>query len=109
MKKFAKILSLLLAIACLAAVLCACGDGKPGGTEGNEKYKFTKYENTKLATADLLAGNIDVICLPTNEAANYRAEEVLPDTDFDNFLKLDLRVGTVLACERVPKMKKLLK
>ena len=44
-----------------------------------------------------------------NEAANYRAEEVLPDTDFDNFLKLDLRVGTVLACERVPKMKKLLK
>jgi methionyl-tRNA synthetase len=44
-----------------------------------------------------------------NEAANYRAEEILPDTDFDNFLKLDLRVGTVLECERVPKMKKLLK
>ena len=44
-----------------------------------------------------------------NEAANYRAEEILPDTDFDNFMKLDLRVGTVLECERVPKMKKLLK
>ena len=44
-----------------------------------------------------------------NEAANYRAEEILPDTDFDNFMKLDLRIGTVLECERVPKMKKLLK
>ena len=43
-----------------------------GGVNGNEKYAFTKYENTKLATADLLVGNIDVICLPTNEAANYR-------------------------------------
>jgi len=44
-----------------------------------------------------------------NQAANYRAEEILPDTNFENFEKLDLRVGTVLACERVPKMKKLLK
>jgi len=43
-----------------------------GGANGNEKYAFTKYENTKLATADLLVGKIDVICLPTNEAANYR-------------------------------------
>ena len=28
---------------------------------------------------------------------------------FDDFMKLDIRVGTVLSCERVPKMKKLLK
>lgn len=37
----------------------------------SEKYTFTSYQNTKLATADLLAGNVDVICLPTDEAANY--------------------------------------
>ena len=42
-----------------------------GGVEGNETYTFKQYENTNLAKADLLAGNIDVICLPTNEAAVY--------------------------------------
>ena len=29
--------------------------------------------------------------------------------DFETFERLDIRVGTVKACERVPKMKKLLK
>lgn len=42
-----------------------------GGTEGNEKYSFTRYENPNLATADLAAGKIDVICMPTNDAATY--------------------------------------
>ena len=42
-----------------------------GGVEGNKTYTFKQYENTNLAKADLLAGNIDVICLPTNEAAVY--------------------------------------
>lgn len=43
-----------------------------GGLEnGNEKYSFTKYADTKAAQADLTAGKIDVICLPTNEAAVY--------------------------------------
>ena len=42
-----------------------------GGIEGNDKYKFTKYADTKLAKADLAAGKIDIICLPTNEAAAY--------------------------------------
>ena len=44
-----------------------------------------------------------------NEAAAYRANEVKADIDFSTFEKLDIRVGTVKACERVPKMKKLLK
>ena len=38
---------------------------------GNEKYSFTKYADTTAAKADLAAGKIDVICLPTNEAALY--------------------------------------
>lgn len=43
-----------------------------GGVEnGNEKYSFEKFTNTKMATAALTAGKIDVICLPTNEAADY--------------------------------------
>lgn len=43
-----------------------------GGLEnGNEKYSFKKYADTATAKADLAAGNIDLICLPTNEAAVY--------------------------------------
>lgn len=43
-----------------------------GGLEnGNEKYSFTKYADTTAAKADLAAGKIDIICLPTNEAAVY--------------------------------------
>ena len=44
-----------------------------------------------------------------NAAASYRAKEVKPVISFDAFEKLDIRVGTVLECEQVPKMKKLLK
>ncbi len=44
-----------------------------------------------------------------NEAANYKANPVKPTISFEDWEKLDIRVGTVLECERVPKMKKLLK
>ena len=43
-----------------------------GGLEnGNDKYSFTKYADTNAAKTDLAAGKIDIICLPTNEAAVY--------------------------------------
>jgi NitT/TauT family transport system substrate-binding protein len=43
-----------------------------GGLEnGNDKYSFTKYADTQAAKTDLAAGKIDIICLPTNEAAQY--------------------------------------
>ena len=46
-----------------------------GGLEnGNDKYSFTKYADTNAAKADLAAGNIDIICLPTNEAAMYQSK-----------------------------------
>ena len=44
-----------------------------------------------------------------NEEAAYRANPVRPDIAFEDFEKLDIRVGTVLSCERVPKADKLLK
>src|SRR5574344_1873519 len=37
------------------------------------------------------------------EAAAYRAEPVLPTIPFEDFEKLDIRVGTVLSCEKVKK------
>ena len=43
-----------------------------------------------------------------NEAANYKANPIRPECTFDDFLKLDLRVGTVLECAKVPKADKLL-
>ncbi|MBO4613095.1 MAG: methionine--tRNA ligase [Bacteroidaceae bacterium] len=44
-----------------------------------------------------------------NEAANYKATEVKKEVTFDDFEKLDIRVGTVLSCEKVKKSNKLLK
>ena len=44
-----------------------------------------------------------------NLAANAKANAIKETISFDDFQKLDIRVGTVLECERVPKMKKLLK
>ena len=40
-----------------------------GGINGNEKYQFIKYSDASLATADLVAGNVDMACIPTNTAA----------------------------------------
>ena len=44
-----------------------------------------------------------------NEKANHKANPIRETIDFADFEKLDIRVGTVTACERVPKMKKLLR
>ena len=43
-----------------------------------------------------------------NEAAAYKANPVRPECTFDDFLKLDMRVGSVLECTKVPKADKLL-
>ena len=43
-----------------------------------------------------------------NEAANYKANPVRPECTFDDFMKLDMRVGTVIECTKVPKADKLL-
>ena len=44
-----------------------------------------------------------------NEAANFKAEPVKKEVTYDDFEKLDIRVGTVLSCEKVKKSNKLLK
>ena len=44
-----------------------------------------------------------------NEAANFKAAGVKENIPFEDFEKLDIRVGTVLSCEKVKKSKKLLK
>lgn len=44
-----------------------------------------------------------------NEAAAWRPEPQAEDVDFDTFCRSDMRVGTVLECEKVPKADKLLR
>jgi methionyl-tRNA synthetase len=43
-----------------------------------------------------------------NEAAAYKAAPVKEKVSFEDFMKMDIRVGTVLDCQRVPKADKLL-
>ncbi len=44
-----------------------------------------------------------------NEAANYKAQPIKPVVSYDDFEKLDIRVGKIITCERIKKANKLLK
>jgi methionyl-tRNA synthetase len=77
-------------------------------------------EGHQLGKAELLFEKIDdetiqaqvdklLATKKANEAANYKANPIKPVIPFEDFEKLDIRVSTVLECEVVPKMKKLLK
>ncbi len=44
-----------------------------------------------------------------NELDNYQAKPVKQNIEFDDFAKMDIRVGTILEAEKVKKTKKLLK
>lgn len=43
-----------------------------------------------------------------NEIASYQAKPIKDNVAFDDFMKMDIRVGTVLDCQKVPKADKLL-
>ena len=43
-----------------------------------------------------------------NELKEYKPAAVKEDTTFDDFMKMDIRVGTVVECSKVPKADKLL-
>ena len=97
------------------------------GMLGMETFEWDQLGRTDLLTAGHQLGKAELLFekiedsaidaqMPrledikkANEAANYKAEPVKPLVSFEDWEKLDIRVGTVLECERVPKMKKLLK
>ena len=66
---------------------------------------FTKIED------DVVAAQIKKLedTIKANEAANYKAAPVKDIIPFEDFEKLDIRVGLVKACEKIKKSKKLLK
>lgn len=78
----------------------------PGHQTGTPSLLFEKIEDDKIiAQVQKLEDS-----KKQNEAANSAAvEPAKPETSFDDFSKMDIRIGTILEAERVPKTDKLLK
>ena len=76
-------------------------------------------EGSQLGTPELLFEKIEDEAMEAqvqklqdtkvaNETANYKAAPVKENVSFEDFMKMDIRVGTVLDCQKVPKADKLL-
>ena len=78
---------------------------KAGDQLGEPELLFEKIENEVVeAQLKKLADT-----KKANEEASYHAAPVKPEVSFDDFEKLDIRVGHIINCEKVKKSKKLLK
>ena len=78
----------------------------PAGKQlGKPSLLFSKIED------DVIKFQMDKLeaTIKANEEANVEAVPVKETVSFEDFQKVDIRVGTIVECERVPKMKKLLK
>ncbi len=72
---------------------------------GTPELLFEKIEDEVIRTQlDKLAAT-----KAANEKAGAKAPAIAPEVTFDKFEPLDIRVGTVTACEKMPKSDKLLK
>ena len=77
---------------------------KPGHQLAEPELLFEKIED------DAIQAQLDRLerIRKENEMAQQQAEPVKPSVSFEDFEKLDIRVGRVLSCEQVKKSKKLL-
>ena len=78
---------------------------KAGHQLGEPALLFEKIEDNAIEAQMQRLEDIKKL----NEAAAHKANPIKPTIAFEDFEKLDIRVGKVLECEAVPKMKKLLK
>ncbi|PDP77789.1 methionine--tRNA ligase [Porphyromonas gingivalis] len=76
-----------------------------GHALGNPELLFEKLEDSVI---DAQIQKLQDTKL-ANEKATHQAAPIAEDIAFEDFLKLDIRVGTVLECEKVPKADKLLR
>lgn len=77
---------------------------KTGDSLGNAELLFDKIEDTTIN--EQVQKLLDT--KKNNEVAAWKANEVKEIVSFDDFQKVDIRVGTVLDCQKVPKADKLL-
>ena len=78
---------------------------KAGHQLGEPALLFEKIEDSTIDAQMQRLADIK----KQNEAAAHKANPIKPIIAFEDFEKLDIRVGKVLECEAVSKMKKLLK
>lgn len=78
-------------------------------TEGHQlnepDYLFQKIEDTEIEAQVKKLWDTKKM----NEAAQIKVSPAKDNIEFDEFAKMDIRVGTILEAEKVPKTKKLLK
>ncbi|MDD5186412.1 MAG: methionine--tRNA ligase [Paludibacter sp.] len=75
-----------------------------GSQLGTPELLFEKIEDEAVEAQVQKLLNTKI----ANETANYKAVPVKEKVAFDDFMKMDIRVGTVLDCQKVPKADKLL-
>lgn len=86
--------------------MLGCMDLVPAGTEiGTPELLFEKIEDEAIAAQMKRLEEIK----EANKAAAWKPAPQAEEVDFDTFTKSDLRVGTVVECEKVPKADKLLR
>lgn len=77
---------------------------KAGDQLGTPELLFEKIEDTTIEAQ--VQKLLDT--KKANETAAWKANPVKPNVNFEDFQKMDIRVGTVLDCQKVPKADKLL-
>ncbi len=75
-----------------------------GSQLGTPELLFEKIEDEAIEAQVQKLLNTKI----ANETASYKATPVKEKVAFDDFMKMDIRVGTVLDCQKVPKADKLL-
>ena len=74
---------------------------------GKSSLLFEKIED-EVIEAQIAKLEATKVANEAAEATEVKAPAVAPDITFEDFTKLDIRVGTVLECTKVPKADKLL-
>jgi methionyl-tRNA synthetase len=81
----------------------------PGATLAKAEHLFKPIDDAAIAAeVERLQANMPTEPAPTTPAT-AEAKAAKPNIAFDDFAKLDLRIGTITAAEKVPKADKLLK
>lgn len=82
----------------------------PGAQLGTPEHLFKPITDAEIAAeVELLKANAPMDPKPEEPKAEAQPKAAKPTIAFDDFTKLDLRIGTITAAEKVPKADKLLK